>query len=138
MNGETSDEDSCGGASENTSLMSTQVEPGTTDPDVGSSLQTTDQVIESNQIFQIVKKPMYPVRWTAQSALHFTPWQTCLFRHQLDFSGKHSTSHAAKFTCKDYSLIFPPPSITRYSFSFIQLSELRCRGKNENSQTSKW
>ena len=56
MNGETSDEDSCGGASENTSLMSTQVEPGTTDPDVGSSLQTTDQVIESNQIFQIVKK----------------------------------------------------------------------------------
>ena len=56
MNGETSDEDSCGGASENTSLMSTQVEPGTTDPDVGSSLQTTDQVFESNQIFQIVKK----------------------------------------------------------------------------------
>ena len=21
----------------------------------------------------------YPVRWTAQSALHFTPWQTCSF-----------------------------------------------------------
>ena len=36
----------------------------------------------------------YPVRWTAQSALHFTTWQTCSFRHQLGFSGKHS-SHAA-------------------------------------------
>ena len=37
---------------------------------------------------------LYPVRWTAQSVLHFTPWQTCSFRLQLDFSGKHS-SHAA-------------------------------------------
>ena len=39
----------------------------------------------------------YPVRWTAQSALPFLPpppWQTCSFRHQLGFSGKHS-SHAA-------------------------------------------
>ena len=27
----------------------------------------------------------YPVRLTAQSALHFTPWQTCSFRHQPDF-----------------------------------------------------
>ena len=34
-----------------------------------------------------------PVRWTAQSDLLFTPWQTCSFRHQLAFSGTHS-SHA--------------------------------------------
>ena len=34
----------------------------------------------------------YPVRWTAQSALHFTPWQPCSFRHQLDFSGRHSSN----------------------------------------------
>ena len=33
------------------------------------------------------------------------PWQTCSFRHVLDFSGKHS-SHVA-ITHKDYSLIFP-------------------------------
>ena len=39
----------------------------------------------------------YPVRWIAQSVSHFTPWQTCSFRHQLGFSGKHS-SHAA-ITC---------------------------------------
>ena len=25
----------------------------------------------------------YPVRWTAQSALHFTPWLSGLSRHQL-------------------------------------------------------
>ena len=28
----------------------------------------------------------YPVCWSAQNALHFTPWQTCSFGHQLDFS----------------------------------------------------
>ena len=78
-------------------------------------------------------KAQYPVRWTAQSALHVTPWQTCSFRHQLDFSGKHS-SHAA-ITSEDYSLTFPPLSISRYSF--IQLSELGHRGENENAQTSK-
>ena len=50
----------------------------------------------------------YPVRWTAQITLHFTPWQSCSFRHQLDFSGKHS-NHAA-ITRNDYSLTFPSPS----------------------------
>ena len=75
----------------------------------------------------------YPVHWTAQSALHFTPWQTCSFRHQLGFSGKHS-SHAA-ITRNDYSLTCPPLSIAKYSF--IQLSRLRHREENENAQTSK-
>ena len=51
----------------------------------------------------------YPARWTAQSALHFTPWHTCSFRHQLGFSGTHS-SHAAILS-KRYSLTFPPLSI---------------------------
>ena len=42
----------------------------------------------------------YPVCWTAQSALHFCPpWQTCSFRHQLGFSGKHSSD--AAITRKD-------------------------------------
>ena len=64
----------------------------------------------------------------------FLPWhynETCSLRHQLEFSGKHS-SHAA-ITRNDYSPTFP--SITRYSF--IQLSELGCHGENENAQTSK-
>ena len=61
------------------------------------------------------------------------PWQTRSFRHQLDSSGKHST-HTA-ITREDYSLTFPPPSISRYSF--IQLSELGRRRENENAQTSK-
>ena len=61
-----------------------------------------------------------PVSTTAQSALHFTPWQTCSFWHQLDFSGKHYSR--AAIMCNDYSLIFPTPSLTRYSF--VQLSQL--------------
>ena len=48
----------------------------------------------------------YPVRWTAQSALHVTPWQTWSLQHQLDFSGKHS-SHAAS-TREYYLITFPP------------------------------
>ena len=37
----------------------------------------------------------YPVRWPLKAPYTFCPpWQTCSFRHQLDFSGKHS-SHAA-------------------------------------------
>ena len=64
----------------------------------------------------------YPVRWTAQSAFTFCPppWQTCSSRHQLGFSGKHSSQ--AAITHEDYSLTFPPPSISRYSF--IQLIQL--------------
>ena len=63
----------------------------------------------------------YPVRWTAQSALHFCPpCQTCSFRHQLGFSGKHSSDAALR--AKTKSLTCPPLSIARYSF--IQLSQL--------------
>ena len=57
---------------------------------------------------------------------HFLPWQTGSFRHQLGFSGKHS-SHAAIMP-EQWSLIFPPPSIARYWF--IQLSGLRHHGEN--------
>ena len=63
----------------------------------------------------------YPVRWSSQITLQFTRWQTCSFRHQLDFSGKHAR-HAVITTRKDNSLTFPPLYIARYSF--IQLSEL--------------
>ena len=47
-------------------------------------------------------------------ALHFTIWQTCSFRHKLDFSGKHSRHAAA--TRVGFSFTFPPPSLARYSF----------------------
>ena len=77
--------------------------------------------------------PKYPVRWTAQGTLHFTPWQTCSFRHQVDFSGKHSA--ILQLLHEYYSLTFPLPSIATYSS--IQLSELGHRGENENDQASK-
>ncbi len=74
---------------------------------------------------------MCPVRRNAEGALHFTRLQSCSFRLQLYFAGKHS-SHAP-ITREDYSLTFPPPSIA----SFMQLSERWRRGENENVQTSK-
>ena len=46
-----------------------------------------------------------------------------LFRHKLDFSGKHS-SHA-EITLEDYSLTLSSLSIAMYSF--IQPNELRRR-----------
>ena len=38
---------------------------------------------------------------------------------------------------EDYSLIFPLPSIDRYSFIGLLLSELGRRGEKENAQASK-
>ena len=57
----------------------------------------------------------YLVRWTTQSVL-----QTCSFRHQLDFSGKHS-SHATA----------PNSQVLIYT------AEWNSAGKNENAQASK-
>ena len=93
-------------------------------------LETLDRPVA----LDIVKKVCfyiahYPVRWTAQSTLHFTPWQTCSFLHQLRFSGKHSSQ--AAIAHEDYSLIFQPLSIARYSF--IKLRELGCHGDNDTS-----
>ena len=59
----------------------------------------------------------------------FLPWQTCSFRHLLDFSWKHS-SHA-----EDNSITFPPHSKARYSFT--QLIELGCWAENENANILK-
>ncbi len=68
----------------------------------------------------------YPVRWTTQTALHFSHGRPVQFRHQLDFSGKHP-SHAA-ITHEDYPFTFPPLSIARYLF----IQSLGRRGQNEN------
>ena len=90
-------------------------------------------------LFHIKKVCFYmaecPVHWTAQSALHFTTWQTCSFRHQLDFSEKHSAMQQLRAK-PIHSHLFPPLSIARYPI--IQLSGLRRRGDNGNAQTSKW
>ena len=53
----------------------------------------------------------YPVHWTTQFALHFTPLQTCSFRHQLDFNWKLS-SHAAFINARR---LFTHVSTTFYS-----------------------
>ena len=60
----------------------------------------------------------------------FLPWQTCSFRHQLDFSGKHS-SHSA-IAHEDYSLVIISTTISSQVLN-TQLGELghRCRQSKE-------
>ena len=75
----------------------------------------------------------YPIRWTAQSALHFSsPGRPV---HSNTNSASHGSILAMQQLRNDYSLTFPSLSIARYSF--IQLSRLRRREEKENEQTSK-
>ena len=76
---------------------------------------------------------LYPVRWTDQSILHFSSPDRPV--HSDTNSASLGSILAMQQLRIDYSLTFPPLSITRYSF--IQLSRLRGREENENAQTSK-
>ena len=76
---------------------------------------------------------LYPVRWTAHSALHFPPLADLFI--PTPFSASLGSILAMQQLRNDYSLTFPPLSIARYSF--IQLSRLRRREVKENAQTSK-
>ena len=76
---------------------------------------------------------LFPVRWTAQSALHLPPLADLFI--PTPFSASLGSILAMQQLRNDYSLTFPPLSIARYSF--IQLSRLRRREVKENAQTSK-
>ena len=76
---------------------------------------------------------LYPVRWSAQSALHFPPLADLFI--PTPFSASLGSILAMQQLRNDYSLTFSPLSIARYSF--IQLSRLRRREVKENAQTSK-
>ena len=76
---------------------------------------------------------LYPVRWTAQIALHFPPLADLFI--PTPFSASLGSILAMQQLRNDYSLTFPPLSIAKYSF--IQLSRLRRREVKENAQTSK-
>ena len=76
---------------------------------------------------------LYPVRWTAQSALHFPPLADLFI--PTPFSASLGSILAMQQLRNDYPLTFSPLSIARYSF--IQLSRLRRREVKENAQTSK-
>ena len=75
----------------------------------------------------------YPVRWTAQSALHLSSPGRHV--HSDTNSASPGSILAMQQLRNDYSLTCPPLSIARYSF--IQLSRLRRREENENAQASK-
>ena len=87
-----------------------------------------DKYIQKSSKGMFLYLAQYPVRWTTQTALHFSHGRPVQFRHQLDFSGKHP-SHAA-IAHEDYPFTFPPLSIARYLF----IQSLGCRGQNENGQ----
>ena len=72
----------------------------------------------------------YPVHRTAQSALHFTPWQTCSFQGHFNFSGKHSAM--LQLLREDIST-----TVCIAMYSFIQLSELWQRGVVKLAKGSK-
>ena len=74
---------------------------------------------------------LYPVRWTAQSALHFPPLADLFI--PTPFSASLGSILAMQQLRNDYSLTFPPLSIAMYSF--LQLSRLRRREVKENAQT---
>ena len=76
---------------------------------------------------------LYPVRWTAQSALHFPPLADLFI--PTPFSASLGSILAMQQLRNDHSLTFPPLSIARHSF--IQLSRLRRREVKENAQTLK-
>ena len=76
---------------------------------------------------------LYPVHWTAQSALHFPPLADLFI--PTPFSASLGSILAMQQLRNEYSLTFPPLSIAMYSF--IQLSRLRRREEKENAQTSK-
>ena len=61
-----------------------------------------------------LKKVKCMILYNTVSALHFTVWQTCSFRNQLDFSGKHSVM--PQLLCEDYLLTFPLLSRARHSY----------------------
>ena len=62
----------------------------------------------------VFKITQYPVRRIARNVLHFTPRQTCSFRHQLDFSGNHSANCSYIYSQFHYIYI--------YILSFIQVN----------------
>ena len=57
---------------------------------------------------------LHPVRWTAQSALHFPPLADLFI--PTPFSASPGSILAMQQLRNDYSLTFPPLSVARYSF----------------------
>ena len=75
----------------------------------------------------------YPVHWADQSALHFTPWQACLFGSPFIQAPTRLLWEAFSHTEITARILFTHIA----SYSFVQLSELGHRGENENAQASK-
>ena len=101
-----------------TSIRQTRTASGRSSPRHGIASRSTSQTsIWRETTWVKIVKVCRAVSGPLDRSKRFT------LRHQFDFSGKHSSSHAA-ITREVYSLTFPPLSIARYSF--IQLRERKC------------
>ena len=83
-----------------------------------TTIGATDKQIKVKVCFYIAE---YPVRWTAQIALHFLPSLTDLFIPTPFSASPGSILAMQQLRATTKSLAFPPLSIARYSF--IQLSQ---------------
>ena len=72
----------------------------------------------------------YPVRWTAQSALHFFAIPDRPVHSDINSASPGCILARQQLRAKTTSLTFPPLSIARYSF--IQLRELGCQWIERN------
>ena len=79
----------------------------------------------------------YPVRWTAQSALHFLPSPTDLFIPTPFSASPGSILAMQQLRATTKSLTFSPLSITRYSFIHLSSVDRGVNGEKENAQSSK-
>ena len=108
-------------------------------PADGVCLQSENDVLRYLKELRVVnlrKKArmfLYRAVYSPSDRVTLHPVANYSFQQQLNFSGKYSAT--LQLLCKDYSMTFPPLYIARYLF--IQLSELRQCGVNENAQLSK-
>ena len=95
---------------------------------VAYTVKTIECILLLEYLLMLLKKgkgsfyiAQYPVRWTAQSALHILPSLTNLFIPTPFSASPGSILAMQQLRSTTKSLIFAPLSIVRYSF--IQLSQ---------------
>ena len=76
----------------------------------GAEIDAPQELVQVKVWFYIA---LHPVRWTAQSALHFPPLADLFI--PTPFSASLGSILAMQQLRNDYSLTFPPLSIARYS-----------------------
>ena len=88
------------------------------------SARVFKHIINLNSVCSYIAR--YPVHRTAQSALHFTPWQTCSFQGHLNFFGKYSAT--LQLLREGYSFTYAPLSVATWGDQTCQRFEATAVG----------